>query len=326
MFEMDRAHHLSRAASEHRAVEGPMITAVIVHWKNADDTAECLESLSRVEYPNLAVCLVNNNSDDLDETRFRQAFPRIHIIDSHQNLGLTGGNNLGIRKALEDGANFILLLNPDTVVRENLIHSLLPHFDDPDVAVVGPVITYYDFPDRVWFAGGDYSRTLGYTRHPLMGTNVKTLGMHDGTARQVTWINTCAMVVRGEVFGRVGLFCEEFFIFFDEVEFCLRVGEAKLKCLLVEEGLVLHKVSASIGKRGSNEFTADKAYYFGRNSLVLVWKRARTVWKVTGILSQFLVVLPYWIGQCARAGRPGVMRDYVAGMIDGVRGRTGRRQ
>jgi hypothetical protein len=303
-----------------------LVTAVIVHWKNADDTAECLESLSRVEYPELTVCLVDNNSEDLDESRFRRAFPRIQFVHSRQNVGLTGGNNLGIRKALEDSADFILLLNPDTVVDRRLIRALLPHFGDPDVAIVGPVITYYDHPDRIWFAGGSYSRLLGYTRHPRMGTKMKSMGAPFGSAHQVAWINTCAMMVRGDVFEKIGLFCEEFFIFFDEAEFCLRAAEASLKCLLIEEQLVLHKVSASIGTRGTNDFTPSKAYYFGRNSFVLIRKHAAGMWKLTSVLSQFLVVFPYWAVQCMSVGNPGVIGDYVAGMIDGVAGRTGKRR
>jgi hypothetical protein len=322
---MHVAQHVTHVGSQDQAVQTSLVTAVIVHWKNADDTAECLESLSQVEYPELTVCLVNNNSKDLDEARFRQAFPRIQFVHSRQNLGLTGGNNLGIRKALEDGADFILLLNPDTVVRRNLIRALLPHFHDPDVAIVGPVITYYEHPERIWFAGGNYSRILGYTRHPRMGSSVKPEGTPYGAAHPVSWINTCAMMVRREVFEGVGLFSEEFFIFFDEAEFCLRAAEAKLKCVLVEEELVLHKVSASIGMRGTNEFTANKAYYFGRNSFILIRKRASGMWKLTSVLSQFLVIFPYWALHCIKGGNASVIGDYVAGMIDGVLGRTGKR-
>lgn len=303
------------------AIKTQLIAAVIVHWKNVDDTAECLESLSQIDYPQLTVYLVNNNSDDFNETRFRKAFPKIQFVHSKVNLGLTGGNNLGIEKALNDGADFILFLNPDTIVRPNLIQAMLPYFKQPDVAIVGPVITYYDHPELIWFAGGSYSHFLGYTRHPHMGSKVNL----DGTAQLVDWINTCAMLVKREVFEKVGVFSEDFFIFFDEAEFCLRAANANFKCLLVEEQLVLHKVSASIGMRGKNDFTPNKAYYFGRNSFILIRKHASGVWKLTSILSQFFIIFPYWIVQCIKNENSGVIRDYIAGMYDGVLGKTGKR-
>jgi GT2 family glycosyltransferase len=302
-------------------IKDPLIAVVIVHWKNADDTAECLESLSKINYPQLTVILVNNNSEDFDEARFRLAYSRIESIYSKENLGLTGGNNLGIEKALKDGADFILFLNPDTIVRPNLIHSLLTCFKEPDIAIVGPVITYYDHPQKIWFAGGNYNRFLSYTRHPYMGMDIN----HRGVTRYVDWINTCAMLVKREVFEKIGVFSEDFFIFFDEAEFCLRAAKVNYKCLLVEEPLVLHKISATMGKRGTNDFTPNKAYYFGRNSFIFIKKRAEGIWKITSIFSQFFIIFPYWVIQCLKAKNTSVIRDYMIGMFDGVIGKTGKR-
>lgn len=301
--------------------KAPLIAAVIVHWKHADDTAECLESLSKIDYPQLTVDLINNNSEDFDETRFRQAFPKIQFIHSKENLGLTGGNNLGIEKALKDGVDFILFLNPDTIVHPNLIQAMLPHFSKPDVAIVGPIITYYDHPELIWFAGGGYNRFLGYTRHPHMGSKVTM----DGTSKLVPWINTCTMLVKREVFEKIGGFCEDFFIFADETDFCLRAAKENYKCLLVEEPLVLHKVSASMGIRGKNDFTPNKAYYFGRNSFILIKRNSSGIWKLTSFLCQIFVIFPYSAIQCIKNKNSGVILDYIAGMFDGVMGRIGKR-
>jgi GT2 family glycosyltransferase len=299
----------------------PSIAVVIVHWMNNADTVECLHSLAEVDYPCLSVILVNNGSPDFEEYLARQALPAVQIITSDHNLGVAGGNNLGITKALEQGYDLIFLLNPDTVVRPNLIRTLLPAFDEAGVGIVGPIITYYDAPDKIWFAGGIYSWLVGSPRQPQMNRPLKS----SFPTRSVDWLNSCALLAKREVFETVGKFWEDLFMYFDELEFCLRASRADYRCVLVGEPLVYHKVSASAGVRGTNHFSPDKAYYFGRNPFLLLRRHASGVWKVTGLLGQFGVVLPYWTLRCMLGNNMMVLPDYLNGMWDGLRGRTGKR-
>jgi len=180
----------------------PSVTVVIVHWMNNADTAECLQSLAEVDYPCLSVILVNNGSPDFEESSARQAFPSVQIVTSDHNLGVAGGNNLGITKALEQGCDLICLLNPDTIVDPNLIRALLPAFNGTGVAIVGPIITYYDAPDTIWFAGGIYSQLVGSPRQPHMNRPLKS----SFPTEPVDWLNSCALLVKREVFETVGPF------------------------------------------------------------------------------------------------------------------------
>ncbi len=299
----------------------PSVAVVIVHWMNVDDTVECLMSLSRVDYPHLAVVLVNNGSPDFDDVRLREVFPAVRIVTSNVNRGVTGGNNLGVARALEDGVDLILLLNPDTVVSPNLIRSLLPALDQPGIGIVGPVITYCDAPETVWFAGGTYSRIIVHTRQLEMNRPLKPAYPR----RPVDFISSCALLAKREVFEKVGSFWEDLFMYFDEVDFCLRAARAGYQCLLVGEPLVRHKVSATGGVRGSNSLSHTKAYYFGRNPFLFLRRHATGLWAGIGASSQFVVVFPFWILRCILERNTGVLRDYVVGMRDGIVGRTGQR-
>ncbi len=297
----------------------PRVAVIIVHWRNMDDTIECLGSLARVPYPAMDIVLVSTGSPDFDREQIATLFPAVTVIPLAENLGFAGANNVGIRHALAHGADFVLLLNPDTIVAPQLISALLPAAQLPGVGIVGPVITYYDRPDTVWFAGGRHSKLLGYSLHPGMGKPLTT----PITDRDVDFINGCTMLISRAALDHVGGISEAFFMYFEDFEFCLRAAQAGYRCRLVGEPLVQHKVSSSAGQRGSNAMTPGKAYYFGRNPFLVLRRTARGLWALTGLVSQFLVVLPFHTLLAARAGQLAAMLPYLAGMRAGMRGETG---
>jgi len=299
----------------------PSVWVVVVHWAGIDDTVECLASLSRVDYPYLAVVLVDNGSSDFEETRVRQAFTKVQIITSDENLGFAGGSNLGITKALREGAGLIMLLNNDTVVRSDLFLSLLPALQAQDVGIVGPTITYYAAPGRIWFAGGTYSRLLGYTRHPLMDEQLH----RPYENRRVDYITGCALLAKREVFEAVGMLGEGFFLYFEDADFCLRAAKARYRSVVVGETLVRHKVSASAGIRGTNRLSPEKAYYYGRNPILLLRRNVSGPYAVTGTLGQFAVRLPFYVLRCIAARDMKSLCSYLAGMRDGILGRSGKK-
>lgn len=302
----------------------PTVAVVILHWEKAsiEDTIECLESLSKVDYPHLSIVLVNNGSPSFDAGPFQRAAPGITIVASAENLGFTGGNNLGIARALCDGADFVLLLNNDTVVRTDLISSLLPVMSAHNIGIAGPVVTYYDAPDRVWFAGGIYNRFLGYTFHTHMDSRLAAAYRN----RVVDFVTGCALLVKREVFEAVGFFWDALFIYFEDAEFCLRAARANYRCVLVGKPLVRHKVSGSMGGRGVFPFSPNTGYYYGRNPLLLLRRNSSRAWAVIGMLGLFVVIYPYNVLQCLAAGNSAALRSYLVGVWDGIFGRQGKRR
>lgn len=310
--------HVSSAVTTPRH---PRVAIIVVHYRGMEDTIECLQSLAHVEHPQTEVVLVSSGSPDFDERLIRARFPHVVVIVVPTNIGFAGANNVGIRHALRAGVDYVLLLNPDTTVEPQLISALLPALREPRVGIAGPVITYYDRPDTTWFAGGTYSRLLGYPMHPGAGRRLGAkVPDHD-----VDYINGCAMMISRAALEEIGLLSEEFFLYFEEVEYCLRARAARYRCRLVGQPLVRHKVSASSGTRGSDAVSVGKAYYFGRNPILVLRATSRGLWRGAGLLSQFLVVLPYHAWRAARAGATSAMFEYLRGMWDGIMGKTGAR-
>lgn len=299
------------------ANEVPLVGVVVVHWSNLDDTIECLASLSKVDYSRLRVVVVNNGSHDFDPKPVLAACPWASIVTSEDNLGFSGGTNLGVVEALRQGADVILMLNNDTVVRPDLVRALLPSLAEPNVGVIGPVITYYDDPARVWYAGGSYSRLMGFPhrRRPLLCP---------AADQRVDYVNGCALLVKREVLEKIGMLREDLFLYYEEADFCIRAARAGYRCVLVAKPLVSHKVSAGAGVRGTGRFTPVKAYYFARNSLLSLRRNESGPWLLTGIVSHFLLVLPYFALQCIVVMDVRVIGALLVGIWHGIIGRSGR--
>ena len=296
----------------------PKVGIIVVHYINLEDTLECLISLSEVNYPNFDVFLVNNGSTDFDENKVRNVFLRITIISLKENLGYAGGNNIALVRAIRCGAEFLLLLNNDTVVSKDILWNLLPAFEEAGTGIVGPIIEYYYRPGKIWFAGGRFNQLIGYSYRN------KPLAPFDNHLI-VEWINGCAFLVKSEVVNKIGFLWEPFFLNSEDIDFCLRANKSSYKCIQVGKVLVRHKVSASGGIRGSDYFSPDKAYYFARNHFLLLKRNSSGLFLLTGWVSQFVIILPFWTIQCVRSGNLRVLMDYLVGMWDGLIGRTGKR-
>ena len=212
--------------SRQHAPAPPKVSVVLVHWERAgvEDTVDCLKSLADVTYPNLEAILVNNGAQTFPSERFLEALPGLQILPTPTNLGFTGGNNIGIRRALADGADYVMLLNNDTVVSPDLVEKLLAAFDRPDVGIVGPIVTYFSHPNRAWFAGGTYNKYLGYTFHTLMGDDL-TGPLPN---QPIDFVTACALLARREVFEKVGLLWDALFIYFEDAELLPAGGSGRL--------------------------------------------------------------------------------------------------
>src|SRR5437763_815696 len=133
----------------------PLVFIIVLNWNSWRDTLECLGSFEQVDYPNYRVLVVDNGSTDGSEERIRTACPEIEFIQTGANLGYAGGNNMGIRHALRQGARYVLLVNPDVVLEPATLRRLVRVCADvPQVGALCPVIRREDAPDCVWFGGG----------------------------------------------------------------------------------------------------------------------------------------------------------------------------
>lgn len=216
------------------------VSVIILNWNGENDTIECINSLINQVDVELDILVIDNGSKKESVSKIERKFPKINVIKSESNLGYCGGMNLGIRLAIKKDAKFLLLLNNDTVADKNFVKTLLKNFEK-DVGVVGPIIYYYDDPDKIWSFGGKISPIiLELTRSHEHQKEIPTKPFDRD------FITGCAMLVKREVFEKVGVFDERFFpAYYEDLDFCFRVRKAGYKIILDPTSFLWHKVSKS---------------------------------------------------------------------------------
>ena len=257
------------------------VFVIILNWNGASDTCACLASLekSKVKSQKSKVIVVDNGSIDDSVATIRKNFPNVEVIETGKNLGFAGGNNIGIRRALEDGADFVWLLNNDTFVDTNALVSLVDAFKGDNVGVAGSKIYFapgreyhherYKEKDRghvLWYAGGIIDWNNMYASH--RGVDEVDKGQY-GDVEETPFVTGCSMMVKKEVFEKIGLLDEKFFAYLEDLDFCLRARRAGYKFLYVPQSVIWHKNAGSSGV-GSD----THQYYMTRNRLLVGFRYA----------------------------------------------------
>ncbi len=225
-------------------VASDLLHVIILNWNGEGVIEECLESLEKSEYRPMTVTVVDNASTDSSCDIIERSFPGVNLIRNEENLLFAAGNNVGISKALKGEADYILLLNNDTVVGPRFAYRMIEAFDMPEAGIVGPKILYFDDPQRIWYGGGGFYPILGVPKHE----NIRKSDSEG--AEKVTetgYVTGCAMMVKKEVFEDAGLLDPSYRIYCEDVDFCLRAARAGWKCYYAPEARIWHKVSSSSG-------------------------------------------------------------------------------
>jgi len=241
----------------------PFVIINVLTWNNVSDTIECLESLKKVTYSNTSIVIVDNGSTDQTVSMVRSQFPEVHIIQNNRNLGYAAGNNVGLKYALNKEADYVFLLNNDTVLTPHALSALVTDLkNNQDAAAAAPKSLYYDGSDRIYFAGGIISND-GMTIHVGIG---RKDGPEFGNSKDTEWLTGCAILFRSNALREVGLFEPRFFLMFEDTDWCLRARRLGFRLRLVAESRIYHKVSRSFGKVWSPSYL----YYYTRNSFLWI--------------------------------------------------------
>lgn len=267
----------------------------------------CLTSLTKLDYSNLRLLLVDNGSTDQTATVVAQQFPQVEIIINERNLGFAAGCNVGLRYALQQGADYIFLLNNDAFVNPTTLNNLVA-LTGSDVGIIAPKIYYADDPNRLWSIGG--------MRHPL---TLEKVGDAQGQVDEGRWDQVlerdylvgCALLLSRRLLTEVGLFDERFFMYYEDSDLSLRARSSGFKLLLSPQAHVWHKVAVSSG--GSD--TPNERYWMARSSVLFFTKHGRGRW---------LIIVPYRLGSAIKTtlrlilkGRYRSILAYWRGLRDG---------
>ena len=227
---------------------------ITINYRNAADTASCLASLRDSVTP-LSIVAVDNSPNDPDLDTLLSAYPEVTFLRAPENLGFGRGNNLGIRWALENtDCEFVFVFNNDAVIKPDSIRQLEIAMEaHPEVGIMVPRIAYMDRPDVLWYGGGEVDWRRGSAVAPgIHGPVDAELAL---TSREVTFATGCALFVRRSVLRKIGGFDPRFFMYEEDVEFCLRAKEHGIRIRYVPESIVLHRCQGSVRKIG--ESTGD---------------------------------------------------------------------
>ncbi|HTR67455.1 MAG TPA: glycosyltransferase family 2 protein [Terriglobales bacterium] len=238
------------------------IGVVTVTFESGQVISAFMDSLLPQTLADFTLYVIDNaSSDDTLEQVARYADPRVVVVRNAGNVGVAEGNNIGIRAALKDGCDCILLLNNDTVFDATLLSSLEQGLVEHACDMVVPKINYFSDPQRIWCAGGYF--LMGWSsRH--FGVDQKDDGRFD-KPRLVTYSPTCCMLIRRQVFERIGLMDPKYFVYYDDTDFCYRAYRQGVKLFYVPSARLLHKVGSLTG--ASSDFSIRYAirnhvYYF----------------------------------------------------------------
>ncbi len=295
------------------------IYAVIVNWNGINDTLECLKSINTSnlkEYEFKKIIVDNGSTDDsLSKLRVEEKKDKnIIVLEIGRNLGFTGGNNAGIKYALANDSDYVILLNNDTLIDKNMIQNLIEGFNDENVGIVSPKIYFakgYEFHKEryketelgrvIWYAGGkiDWDNVIGTN----MGVDEVDHGQFD-KEKNIDFATGACMMVKSQVFNKIGVFNDTYFAYMEDVEFSLRVRRANYKIKFYPKAHLWHKVSKSSGI-GSDL----NDYFITRNRLLLGMKYAsfRTRIALVKESVKFLLVGRLW----QKIG----VRDYFLGSL-----------
>lgn len=294
----------------------PMVFTVILNTNRRDDTLACLASLEEGDYDNHSIIVLDNNSADGSVQAVSTSFPAVHIVRLNENRGYAGNNNVGMRAALDQGAEWIFILNEDTVLAPDCLSRLVEVGEsDSRIGMVGPMVYHYSEPEIIQSAGGWVNR-VWESGH--IGKNERDRGQF-ATPRSVDWLTGCGILARREVLEQVGLLDERFFIYWEETEWCIRARRAGWVLVHVPGARLWHKgVQTNYCPKPSN------TYYSTRNRFIAMAKHHASALAWTVAWGQTLRTLGSWtLKPKFRSMRP--HRDAMwQGAMDFMAGRYGK--
>jgi GT2 family glycosyltransferase len=253
----------------------PKIALIVLNWNGKKNTLACLESLTQLTYSNFNVIVVDNGSTDASPAAIKTQFPQFLLIENGENFGFAEGNNIGMRKAMEYGADMFFLLNNDTVVAVDILDYFVEMFDGhPEIGILGAKICLFGHKQTLDHLGGIWNRRTGTFEFIGKHSNESELQWH--RPQELDYVCGAGLIVRRKVIETIGYLDARFFLIWEESDYCFRARRAGFKIFTCPQAKLWHKVSASFvgGKPHST-------YFWWRNRLLWIEKNCSTCEKVS---------------------------------------------
>ena len=284
-----------------------MVYIILVNYNGFDDTFVFIDSIKKKEKKiNYKIIVVDNNSTD-DSVKKLKKIKDIKLIISKKNLGFAGGNNLGIKYALKEDAKYILLLNNDTIITENLISNMIMEYErHDDLGILGCRIMYYDNKNLINFNGGKINYNKGTVE--IYNKKKKYFG-NEAKFKYTDYLTGCCMLMNKKFIDSVGLLPEKYFMYYEDVDYCVKTKRKNYKMGILTDSVLYHKESSSSG----GEQSPFSIKWNTRNRLLFIKKYCNKLIAYPFFyLTRLMVIMNYKI-----RGRNDLIKALMEGIRDG---------
>lgn len=293
-------------------VVSPKVCIVIVNWNGLDNTVEGLNSLRKLDYPNCEVIVVDNASTDGSADEISRNFPEVTLMKSDRNAGWGGGNNLGLRHALTNGASYVWFLNNDLIVEKNTLSRLVQAAEKTSGAtLVSPILYYYSTRSKIQHCGSEFDWENYEVR------NFNDLDKAKSVNRQNFWLWFTAILMKREVVEKVGYFDEKYFVYFDDMDYASRAISAGCRCKLEPTAKVYHR-SHSVDLGGIRNAPLHYFYYTTRNEYWF-WRSRSSGFRKVLFFRTYLARVIRKLAFYDRQGWDDIVEACLDGLYCGVR-------
>lgn len=271
----------------------PLVISIVVNWNLKKDLGECIDSLYKIDYPAHKIIVVDNGSTDDSASFVAMQYPDVALIALPQNLGYAAGLNAGILQALAQGAKYVFALNNDTVVDKHAVSKLVEVLESHrEVAIAAPKILFYHNRDKIYSLG---DRIYPFLPLPVGFGYGKRDSLRYRGIMEFDYVTGCAMMIRADIFRKVGLFDTCYFMYYEDADFCRRVRNCGYRIVCVGSAIVYHKAAQSSGQnrtltvriRARNRMRFYRRYKHGPHPwltygalwLVAIWRSIANLFK-----------------------------------------------
>ena len=292
-------------------IQNNKVAIIIVNWKQYELTKSCLSTLKSSKFNDFQIILIDNESNQKDLNDLKNQFDQVKTFTSEKNLGFTGANNIGINYAIKNQFEYVMLLNNDTEIDKNFINPLLEAFQKYNkLGAVQPVIMNFYQNKKVWNAGGNLNKFFGYT---------SVIKKPKYINRKIDWITGCCILIKTEVIKKVGLLDENFFAYYEDVDWSIRIKKAGYDLAVVKSSLIYHHGSKASKNESSEGTLSPFVHYLNIRNHIFLLRKNKDIFNSFGILVfQFFKILSYSLYFTIRL-RINKLKMVYNGLKDGFR-------
>ncbi|MBT4258076.1 glycosyltransferase family 2 protein [archaeon] len=286
----------------------PSVGIIIINWNGLEDTIELINSIANINYKNYKIFLVDNNSSDGSQQKFKEKYlknKKITLIFNKTNLGLAGGFNSGLKKSLKEKFNYSFIMNNDMVVDKNFLSLLILEMEkNKKLAAAGPRIYYYSDKKRIWNTGVKFN-LIGFKNSFQNELDYKV-----NSKNKIVDALDGAYLIRNSLLNKICLLEKDFFIMHEMSGWCIKANQRGYFSMIIPKSKIWHKVSRSVKEVGPL-----CAYYGSRNWLLLLKRTQPKLNYIIGSIIYFSLIFPRFIYSKFK-GRKFYLTKIIKGAID----------